>query len=394
MQFVRYIGTAVATSNVRKDDDTADRLSYRYASTFLVVCGIIVITRNYVGEPIHCWCPANFPGQYISYANSICWVKGTYYQSLDKKLPSSEELQRDSLLAYYQWVQFIFVFMALLFYVPVIVWRAYVANSGLNLNKIISTCIKAQNVEKVVEKDKPSASVAAEIDNYVLRRDCVVPRGKALGMLAKMVTLTGGRRQGNYLTIAYCITKLLFLLNIVGQFFVLNGFLGFQFNMYGFNILNEYVHGRETNESSFFPRVTYCDFSVREVNRLHTYTVQCVLQVNLFLEKIFVVLWIFYLIIAVYSAFSTLNWLYCFLSPRVRTNYISSYIHTMPSNNLRLRLFVTRYLKDDGFFIFKLISHNVNNMVLDDVINAVWRGFEERDRVPSIEEVDPKYSPL
>ena len=46
------------------DDDIIDRLSHRYTVFALVVFSIVVSTKQYVGEPIVCWCPAEFTGAY------------------------------------------------------------------------------------------------------------------------------------------------------------------------------------------------------------------------------------------------------------------------------------------------------------------------------------------
>ena len=53
----------VAKSN-RNDDDLIDRLNHQYTVIFLVVFTIVVSTTQYVGAPIHCWCPAYFTGNH------------------------------------------------------------------------------------------------------------------------------------------------------------------------------------------------------------------------------------------------------------------------------------------------------------------------------------------
>jgi len=50
--------------NSRHDDDMVDRLHHRYTVAFLVVFAVVVSTTQYVGSPIHCWCPAYFTGNH------------------------------------------------------------------------------------------------------------------------------------------------------------------------------------------------------------------------------------------------------------------------------------------------------------------------------------------
>ena len=46
----------------REDGDFVDRLHYRYTVFLLIIFSIIVSTRLYHGEPVICWCPAEFTG--------------------------------------------------------------------------------------------------------------------------------------------------------------------------------------------------------------------------------------------------------------------------------------------------------------------------------------------
>lgn len=78
-----------------------------------------------------------------------------------------------------------------------------------------------------------------------------------------------GKRYGSYITGLYVVTKLLYVVNVVGQFFLLNRFLGFpDYNFWGFQVLSDLAIGRPWEESGHFPRVTMCDFEVSEYIRL------------------------------------------------------------------------------------------------------------------------------
>lgn len=71
------------------------------------------------------------------------------------------------------------------------------------------------------------------------------------------------RSSGAAVTFLYISVKILYTVNIVGQILLLNTFLGNRSNWYGFQVMNDLMHGREWEESGNFPRVTLCDFEVK-----------------------------------------------------------------------------------------------------------------------------------
>ena len=55
---------------------------------------------------------------------------------------------------------------------------------------------------------------------------------------------------------------------------------------YGYGILYDLIMGRGWKESSNFPVVTYCDMQIRILGHVQRHTVQCVLVINIFTEKV------------------------------------------------------------------------------------------------------------
>ncbi|KIH46561.1 Innexin [Ancylostoma duodenale] len=93
-------------------------------------------------------------------------------------------------------------------------------------------------------------------------------------------------REG-WMSLNYLAMKLMFVVNIILQILVLHLFLGFDWGdllhlKLGFNT--------DWKATGLFPRSTMCDFEVRNKGNLQRYSVQCVLSLNMFNEKIFLVL--------------------------------------------------------------------------------------------------------
>lgn len=71
-----------------------------------------------------------------------------------------------------------------------------------------------------------------------------------------------GKFLGNYLVILYLFVKILYIVNCVGQLFLISILLGRNFYIYGASIFRDIIQGRGYADSEYFPRVTMCKFQV------------------------------------------------------------------------------------------------------------------------------------
>jgi len=102
-----------------------------------------------------------------------------------------------------------------------------------------------------------------------------------------LLCCTAGKRSGNYLAFGYVFVKILYIINAIGQLFLLNVFMGDRFHMYGFEILRKWFHGQEIQAVERFPRITMCRFSIRTLgDNIQPYDVQCLLTINIYNEKV------------------------------------------------------------------------------------------------------------
>ena len=65
------VGNYAGSLKLRKDDDFIDRLSHHYTAIILLVFTVVVSTKQYVGDAIQCWCPAQFTDAHVAYTNQV-----------------------------------------------------------------------------------------------------------------------------------------------------------------------------------------------------------------------------------------------------------------------------------------------------------------------------------
>jgi hypothetical protein len=58
------------------DDDLYDRLSRRFSVVLLMLFTVVVSTKQYVGDPIACFAPAQFTGKFLKQKKRIFFLPG------------------------------------------------------------------------------------------------------------------------------------------------------------------------------------------------------------------------------------------------------------------------------------------------------------------------------
>jgi hypothetical protein len=173
--------------------------------------------------------------------------------------------------------------------------------------------------------------------------------------------------------------KLLFLLNIILQFVALGLLLGEQFWVYGAKMVADPLPDDQWNARGFvaFPRVTLCDFKVRRLGNIHRYTLQCVLPLNLFIEKMYIFIWFWKIFVLAMTVFYFIVWSIRFIWRKDRLNFISNHLkrnHRLDAEEAQedVNTFVNDYLRQDGVFLLRLIATNTNYISTGDIICGVW----------------------
>ena len=320
----------------------------------------------------------------MAYTKNYCWISNTYYIPIEAEIPPDISTRQKAELNYYQWVPIILLFMAFLFKAPNIFWHLLNTKSGINLSKLCEMVDKI-NIGDCKEREEALLQIGKYIDRW-LRENRNYHRNIFVRVREKMSNIflfCFAKRDGCFLTGFYVFTKMLYCANCVGQFFLLNSFLAMDFGGYGFEIISYFSQHGEWKESPRFPRVTLCDFMVRQLSNVQRWTVQCVLPINLFNEKIFALIWFWLFFISVLSFYNLTTWLYHLLFSHNKELFIRKHLRianqiTCGFDKKLARRFANDYLREDGCFLLRIVGKNSTEIVLSDLVRILWMLFKDR----------------
>lgn len=376
-------------------DDWIDRMNHLYTVALFVIFAVVVSTAQFVGDPIHCWCPAEFTDAFVDYTKYVCWVSNTYYLPMHNTIPTDVQARQAKEITYYQWVPLIFMFQCFLFKFPNIVWKISHGGSGLNLDKIVNLAEDTQ-LGSPEERREKIGHLAHFLDKWLdthreYRWNMYV---RIKTKLSHVCCFLCNKREGTYLTALFLFIKLLYVVNVIGQFFLLNEFMSTSYNNYGFEIIDHLSTKGEWRESPRFPRVTLCDFEIRQLQNVLRYTVQCVLPINLFNEKIFIFMWFWLFLVAALSVYNLIHGMFLHIFKSNRARYIKKYLKI--NNDIQsgfdkklCQKFANIYLRDDGVFVLRQIAKNSTDLVVTDVIHVMFEEFKKRQGTTSNNSADP-----
>lgn len=347
--------------------------------------------------------------------NKYCWLKGTYYVEQHYDLNTlSIEARDETLLKYYQWIHFFLIFQAFLFFMPNLFW-SFISHKILDydLYNIVDAAIKhgaySYDQNRLIKYicsnmcyernwlsvDKiEDAKYIKQILNSFDKNTNKVNDNNGYSDNKNKVTKNVNRSFFHHiykssLTLTYISIKIIYLLNAFLQIILMNAFLSNDSHeFYGGEILSSILQGKadliEMSDSKIFPRITICDVKTIEVGTEHVYTLQCVLNNNLFNERIYAFLWfwIFFVIIP-FTIVDLLGWLkrffivganyrYKFLKHRIQ---LYNKITTAREKHL-IKVFSEHYVSPDGVFLLKLLEDNSNATSVADLVNLMWTQFK------------------
>jgi len=272
-----------------------------------------------------------------------------------------------------------------MFYSPRALWRVFNKKSGIAVHTITDAAIERQRKSDPESADKIMRYLIKSMGRFLME----------LSRDARNTTNTYSRDcitklAGNYLFGLYVAMKVLYIANVIVQFLLLNSFLSTDYHWYGFEVIKKICLGENWTTSHRFPRVTMCDFKVRRLGATHRYTVQCVLPINLFNEKIYLFVWFWMTLVAAVTVASLVTWLLRIAFRVDRHRYIKKHLYLMDKLKLDTDKkdaykFVESYLRQDGVFILRLVGHNTNALTVTEFVCSLWDNFRRKPRMERAE---------
>lgn len=324
------------------------KLHYRTTSTILFICCLLVTANNLIGKTIDC-ISDNIPGNVL---NTYCWIMSTFsipsrnaaghgveyaYQGVQPGTMNDDHVRH----AYYQWVPFVLFLQGVMFYLPHYIWKTLEARK---LDKITSG-LRGRTLSIDQRRDQCEILVKFIRETFHMNRMYVA---------------------------TYFICDILNFVNVVGQMYFINTFLGGVFLAYGTDVIywsEADAEARTDPLVEVFPRITKCTFhKYGPSGTIEQHDAMCVLALNIISEKIYVFLWFWLIILAVCTAAYQL-YVFCMLFiPALRKIMLERNAKTEYKGSID-----TLMKKADigDWFVLFLLSKNMDSILFKEFISQL-----------------------
>jgi len=304
---------------------------HRLTAVLLLVCSVLTTAKQFFGEPIHCSTEGKIS---VSMFQSYCFMAGTY--SIVRKANISIVEAHPGISqgmgvgdgsnvfhSYYQWVCIILVFQAALAYSPYHIW-------------------------KVVEGGRVGR-LLVKVSNDLLTETSVSDQVDGLG---KFIAQHKGWFNGCSVKLLVC--QVFCLVSTVTQLYLMDILLNGNFLDLGSGLTD--LSTLYTSLALVFPKVVKCSMQhFGPSGSLMPQHGMCTLPVNIINEKIYLVLWLWFLLLALTSALHLGYSVLAFLLPTVRQIRLRAYCPNLHPALFR-RLFSTLTYGDS--VLLQLIGKN------------------------------------
>ncbi|CAM4758777.1 unnamed protein product [Rotaria magnacalcarata] len=382
------------------DDDACNRLNHRHTVLMLLIFSAILTSRLFISDVIICWTPGEFTGNFVSYTRHYCYVTNTYYISMNETIPtlSNSHMRRKRSIYYYQWLPILLAFQSVLFLIPRFIWSSFSSRCGINLQHCLSPKFDYRTSRYRVHHITAMLNLLARAKQHDYNRISTIGSVDKSGFTSNMqffktfcipfLLLNENPFHGYYLANLFLIVKILFLINSSLQLFLLNALLTKNSILYGVEVIENFRRGEYIVGSRIFPLSVYCDFNIIKIGQPTVYTVQCLLPMNVFNEKIFTIIWFWLVFLTITNFKSVLLTIIRSSFHQFNYSYIGNYLDLYSKKerfkrHLLVKRFIFDYLSADGILILRLISENISDLLTSEVIHELWNEYKKLSNLSS-----------
>lgn len=168
----------------------------------------------------------------------------------------------------------------------------------------------------------------------------------------------------------YFFCEIFNFFHVLVEFYITNWFLAGNFVDYGWQAMFFDGSAEEINPlTRVFPKMTKCNFNhYGSSGDIQVYDNYCLLPLNIINEKIYIGLWIWFVLLAIISAFSIIYRLCCFFYPPARYRLLQ-----IVSRRSRPQVVIdlVNQLTYGDWFIVYLLGQNIQQSHLADILELL-----------------------
>nr|AFN25964.1 innexin 1 [Cancer borealis] len=353
MSAIRYLGglKAYLARGECVNESSVFRLHYQFTVVVLIGASVLLTAAEFFGDPISCI--TNLPQTNV--INTYCWIHSTYtmqdyylrergYQGMQPNLGTPDSYDEEEMETkwrfhnYYQWVVFFLFFQAALCYIPKFVWNS--CEGGL-MRTI------GEGLNPGLHKEEEVSSRKKVIIDYIVKHI----------------------RMHNGYVFKYWFCEALCFINIVGQLFLVDTFLGGEFLTYGPRVV-EYTQMDQAERVDpmifVFPRMTKCHFhKFGPSGTLERHDAFCLLPLNILNEKVFITIWFWYVILAILLGGLLLYRIALFTLPGLRPRAMHKHNKAVPIETVEA---ITNKTSIGDWWILYVLSTNIDPIIYRDIM--------------------------
>lgn len=340
-------------------DNNVFKLHYKATVILLAVCSLLVTSRQYFGDPIDCI----VDGVPQNVMDTYCWIYATFTVSNKAHARVGTDVVHPGVRPYvdgedqvvhhkyYQWVGFVLFFQAVFFYFPRYVWKMW--ESGRIAMLVL---------------DLGSPMVSAE--NKV----------KQIKMLVEY--FTANLHAHNLYAARFFLCEVFNFFNVVAQIYFVDYFLDGEFSKYGLGVLqftDMDPEDRPDAMSRVFPKVTKCTFhkygpsgSIQKIDGL------CLLPLNVVNERIYVLIWFWFVFVAVLSFLNMLYRVAVLLLPKFRTMLLATRSRLAHKDDVRS--VCSKFQVGDWFVLYQL-SKSIEPLIFKELVSEMAMKLDDKQNV-------------